>query len=87
MDSRTVYETCGAIAEALPVRPRAEFAALVHRYVIEAPPVPNRYRRIQEALTGRTESDLLSPLVGALRTRNNAAKRAARRWLRDAGWL
>lgn len=87
MDSKSVYETCGAIASALPTRPRAEFAAMVHRYVIGAQPVPNRYRRIVDALEGRTAQAMLPPLVGLLRTRSDAAKGAARRWLRDGGWL
>jgi hypothetical protein len=87
MDSKDVYETCGAIAAALPTRPRSEFAAMIHRYVIGADPVPNRFRRIRDALDGKTSQDMLAPLVGLLRTNNDTARRAAHRWLRDAGWL
>ncbi len=87
MDSKQTYETCAAIADALPTRPRAEFAAMVHRYTIGASPVPNRYRRIVAALDGHTTRGMMPALVSVLRTRNEAAAAAARRWLRDGGWL
>jgi hypothetical protein len=86
MNALQVYETCGAVAEALEPGPRARFAvSMVGRVVRDVPSTPGLFREIADALPP-TVAPLLLPLMRQLRTGGPAGRRAALRWLHDAGW-
>lgn len=86
MNSKEVYETCGVIADALPDADRKVFAFLVERATLYLPPQRGHFWAVQRALPG-TVQPLLLPLSQELRTRKPSVHSAARRWLRDAGWV
>ena len=86
MDSKAIYETCGAIAEALPGREREVFASLVGGLLAHGRKAPGMYATVSGGLPDVTRP-LLLPLIKELRSNRWAAHNAARRWLRDAGWI
>lgn len=86
MDSKTVYETCGVVAEALPIEERRAFADMIERATLDRAPVRGRFHRLSDALPD-TARPMLMPLWKTLRAAAPAPRAAARRWLRDAGWL
>lgn len=86
MDSKQTYETCATIAEALHPIQREVFANALIRLKAGRTPPQGTFAALSRSLPDGIRPMLL-PLVGLLRTREDAPRRAVRQWLRDAGWL
>jgi hypothetical protein len=82
-----VYETCGAVADALPPTAREVFAMqLIARTLHGRPHRPPVFARVSAELP-EVVRPMLLPLIQQLRGGGDSPRRAARRWLRDAGWV